>query len=92
MKHVPYVVSCFYFLVSLGPMSHVNFKKWPCRRVEYRDQEPPPRLLLQVQLVHGCSWVDERHTLSMRQFARRYEKDMGRVRHDVDGPQVNVNI
>ena len=66
-------------------MSHVNFKKWPCRRVEFRD-------LLQVQLVHGCSWVEERHTLSMRQVARRYEKDMGRVRHDVDVPQVNLYI
>ena len=29
------------FLMSLGSMSHGDFKKWPCRRVKFRDQEPP---------------------------------------------------
>ena len=26
--------------MSLGSMSHVDFKKWPCRRVEFKGQDP----------------------------------------------------
>ena len=29
-------------LLSIGPMSHVDFKKWPCRRVEFRGQGSQP--------------------------------------------------
>ena len=28
------------FLMSLGSISHVDFKKGPCRRVEFRGQGP----------------------------------------------------
>ena len=27
-------------LLSIGPMTHVDFKKWPCRCVEFRGQGP----------------------------------------------------
>ena len=45
MSHVDFKkhpMSCrlFFFLVSLGSMSHVDFKEWTCRRVEFRGQEP----------------------------------------------------
>ena len=33
-------MSFIFFLVSLGSMLHVDFKKWPCRLVEFRGQEP----------------------------------------------------
>ena len=29
-----------FFLQSLGPMSHVDFKKWSCRHVTFKSQEP----------------------------------------------------
>ena len=37
-----YVVSLILMLISLyiGFMSHVDFKKWPCRWVEFRGREP----------------------------------------------------
>ena len=35
-----HVVSSIFVLVSLCSMSHVNFKKWTCRPVEFRGQEP----------------------------------------------------
>ena len=28
------------YLLSIGPMPHVDFKKWPCRRVKFRGQGP----------------------------------------------------
>ena len=34
------VMSLILFLMSLGSMSHVNFKKGPCRRVEFRGLGP----------------------------------------------------
>ena len=40
MSHVdfnkPYVVWLIFFL----SLSYVDFKKWPCRRAEFIDQEP----------------------------------------------------
>ena len=33
-------VSLILFLMSLGPMSDVDFKKCPCRRVEFRGRGP----------------------------------------------------
>ena len=37
---MPHVVSLILFLMSLGSMSHVDFKKCPCRRVEFRGRGP----------------------------------------------------
>ena len=31
----------YFFLVSIGSMSHVDFKNWPCRRVRVRGTGPP---------------------------------------------------
>ena len=33
------------FLVSPGAMANVDFKNWPCRGVEFTDQEPHPSAL-----------------------------------------------
>ena len=33
-------MSLILFLMSLGSMSHVDFKKGPCRPVEFRGQGP----------------------------------------------------
>ena len=35
-----YVVSLFFLAMSISPTSHVDFKKWPCRCVEFRGQGP----------------------------------------------------
>ena len=35
-----HVVSLISSLMSLGSMLHVNFEKWPCRRVDLRGQGP----------------------------------------------------
>ena len=35
-----HVMSLINFPTSIGSMSHVDFKKWPCRRVEFKGQEP----------------------------------------------------
>ena len=32
-------MSFIFILTSLGSMSHVDFKKWPCRRVEFKGQD-----------------------------------------------------
>ena len=37
---VSYVVSLLFVLLSLGAMLHVNFKKRPCRCVEFKGEEP----------------------------------------------------
>ena len=34
------VVSVIFPLVSIGFMSPVDFKKWPCRPVDFKGQEP----------------------------------------------------
>ena len=38
-RNAPCHVTIF-IAMSLSPMSHVDFKKWPCRRVEFRGQGP----------------------------------------------------
>ena len=38
LRHNP--MSFISFLLSLGSMSHVNFRKWSRRHVEFRVQEP----------------------------------------------------
>ena len=40
--NIPCRVVCFHSILSLGPMEHVDFKKWPCRHVEFTDQEAHP--------------------------------------------------
>ena len=35
-----YVMSIVFFLMSIGSMSHVEFKKQPCRPVEFNGQRP----------------------------------------------------
>ena len=35
-----YVLSLIFLFMSFGSMSHVDFKKSPCHRVEYRGQGP----------------------------------------------------
>ena len=40
IEEIPHVVSLTFFLMSLGSMSHVDFKKCPCRRVECRGRGP----------------------------------------------------
>ena len=35
-----YVMSIVFFLMSIGSMSHVEFKKQPCRPVESKGQGP----------------------------------------------------
>ena len=44
IKEIPHVVSLIFFLMSLGYMSHVNFKKCPCCRIEFRGRGPLFRL------------------------------------------------
>ena len=39
--------------MSLSPMSHVKFKKWPCRPVDFRGQGPWAR-----QGVHSAMRID----------------------------------
>ena len=39
-QEIAYVMSFIISLLSIGPMSHVDFKKWPCRHVELRGQRP----------------------------------------------------
>ena len=36
-------MSLILFLMSLGSMSHVDFKKGPCQPVEFKGQGPPWR-------------------------------------------------
>ena len=31
----------YFFLVSIGSMSHVDVKNWPCHRVKFRGKGPP---------------------------------------------------
>ena len=40
IKEIPYVVSVIFFLMSLGFTSLVDFKKWPCRPVEFKGHGP----------------------------------------------------
>ena len=35
-----HVMSLIFFLMSIGFMSHVDFKKGPCRPVEFKGQGP----------------------------------------------------
>ena len=42
-KEIAYVMLFVFFLLSIGPMSHVDFKKYPCRRVEFRGPGHPLR-------------------------------------------------
>ena len=37
---MPYVVSPFFLVMSITPMSYVDFKKWPCRCVNFMGQGP----------------------------------------------------
>ena len=37
---MPHVMSLIIFSMSLGSMSHVDFKKGLCRRVEFKGQGP----------------------------------------------------
>ena len=34
------VMSIVFFCMSIGSMLHVDFKKWPCRLVEFKGQGP----------------------------------------------------
>ena len=36
----PYAVALFFLVMSISPIWHVGFKKWPCRRVAFRGQGP----------------------------------------------------
>ena len=36
-----YVMSLILTLISLGFVSHVEFKKWPCCHVKFKGQGPP---------------------------------------------------
>ena len=40
IKEMLYVMSLFFLAVSISLMSHVDFKKWLYRCVEFRGQEP----------------------------------------------------
>ena len=35
-------MSLIFFPMSIGSMSHVDFKKWPCRPVDFKGQGPLP--------------------------------------------------
>ena len=39
-QEMAHVVSLILILMSLGSMSHFDFKKCPCRCVEFRSREP----------------------------------------------------
>ena len=41
------MVSFFFLAMLISPMSHVDFKKWLCRRVDFRGQGPSCREALQ---------------------------------------------
>ena len=43
-------------LLSIGPMSHVDFKKWQCRCVEFRGQGPQPGVTMEKGLPQGA-WM-----------------------------------
>ena len=36
---MPNVMSLIVVSISIGSMSHVDFKKWPCHPVEFKGQE-----------------------------------------------------
>ena len=44
-------MSCRFFLMSLGSMSHVDFKKWSCHPAKLKGEEPH-MILIYIQL-HG---------------------------------------
>ena len=35
-----HIMSLIFFPASIGFMSHVNFKEWPCRPVDFNGQGP----------------------------------------------------
>ena len=40
MSNLRNVMSFIFILMSLGSMLHVDFMKWPCRRLEFKGQDP----------------------------------------------------
>ena len=40
LRNIPCHVAYIFPRVTIGSMSHVDFKNWPCRRVKFRLQEP----------------------------------------------------
>ena len=42
---MPYLVPLFFLAMLISPMSHVDFQRWLCRRVEFRGQGPLTRLV-----------------------------------------------
>ena len=46
-----HVMSLIIFPVSIGFMSHVDFKKRPCRPVEFKGQGPPFRRQLYIHIT-----------------------------------------
>ena len=52
-------MSCpLFLLMSLGSMSHVDLKKCPCRRVEFRDRGPYDWQESRVGIEEECQSVD----------------------------------
>ena len=49
------VVSLFFRAMSISPMSHVDFKKWLCSHVKFRDQGPYSYYGL-TRGDHVCGW------------------------------------
>ena len=44
-------MSLVFFPTSIGVMSHVDFKKWPCRLVDFKGQGPHSLLLSPASLT-----------------------------------------
>ena len=58
-------VDGIFFIMSLGPMLHVDFKKWPCRPVKFKGQGPYP----------DPTWpVWRQVTLALVSYLRSYQR------------------
>ena len=55
-------MSFIFIRLSLDPMSHVDLKKWPCRRVEFKGQDP---LWSKAGMGNDGMWASNRNIFIM---------------------------
>ena len=56
---MPHVVSVIFFLMSIGFISSVDFKKWPCRPAEFKVQGPFAELSVHLMETLINPWLIE---------------------------------
>ena len=62
LKEIAYVMSFMISLLSIGSMSQVNFEKWPCHCVKFRDQGPRSCLFEQFMIIGYVSDMNKINT------------------------------